>query len=200
MKRILLACFCAIPLLLPANILFAADEKPLPLPDVLSEETVATSAKLSTYDTIVIRDFKTENAEYINVDEEEKPKVDAMKPILVKNVTDSLEMQLKLKKLFKNIIKNAESQGKAVIMEGEFTELNAGNRAVRFWVGFGAGKTYLKVKGRLLDAETGKELATFVDRETGYKGSMTLESFDSLFPAQAMSIGENLANFIEKLY
>ena len=200
MKRTLLACVCAISLLLPASMLFAADEKPLPKPDVLSEETVSTSAKLSTYDTIVIRDFKTDGAEYSSIDEEEKPKVDAMKPILVKNVTDSLEMQLKLKKLFKNIVKNAEPTGKAVIVEGEFTEFNAGNRAVRFWVGFGAGKTYLKVKGRLIDAQTGKELATFVDRETGYKGSMTLESFDSLFPAQAMSIGENLSDFIEKLY
>lgn len=70
----------------------------------------------------------------------------------------------------------------------------------RFWVGFGAGKTYIKVKGRLVDAQTGKELATFNDRETGYKGVASLESFDDLFPHQAQSVGEHIGEFIQKLY
>jgi len=180
--------------------LFAADEAPLPKPDVLTEEAVMTSKRLSTYDTIILRDLKVEGAEYSNIDEEEKPKVEAMKPFLVRTVAESLEMELKRRNMFKKIQKNGEAKQKAVILEGDFTEFNAGNRAVRFWVGFGAGKTYLRMKGRLIDAETGKELATFEDRETGYRGSMTMESFDDLFPHQAKSLGENIANFIEKLY
>ncbi len=191
---LLLTMTCSI---LPA---LAADEKPLPKPDVLTEETISTGTRLSAYDTLIIRDFKTDGAEYTNIDEEEKPKVEAMKPMLVKGLSDSLEMELKKRKLFKTIRKNGDAKGKALILEGEFVEFNAGNRAVRFWVGFGAGKTYLKVKGRILDAETGKELVAFVDRETGYKGSMTMENFEGLFPSQALSIGENLAQFIEKLY
>ena len=198
MKRFTLVLLFS--LLLPVTFLFAADEKLLPAPDVLSEEVISTSTKLSAYDTIVIRDFTTEGAEYSNIDADEKVKVEAMKPMLVKGLTDSLEMELKKRKLFKDIVKNGEPKGKAVIVEGSFVEFNAGNRAVRFWVGFGAGKTYLKVKGRLVDAQTGKELAIFVDRETGYKGSMTLENFEGLFPSQALSIGENLAQFIQKLY
>lgn len=196
------SCLLALVCILACAILpaFAADEKPLPKPDVLTDEAISTGTRLSTYDTLIIRDFKTDGAEYTNIDEEEKPKVEAMKPMLVKGVSDSLEMELKKRKLFKTIQKNGDAKGKALILEGEFVEFNAGNRAVRFWVGFGAGKTYLKVKGRILDAETGKELASFVDRETGYKGSMTMENFEGLFPSQALSIGENLAQFIEKLY
>lgn len=178
---------------------FAADETPLPKPDVLTEEAVMTSTRLSSYDTIILRDLTVEKAELSNVDDEEKPKVEAMKPFLIRTVAESLEMELKRRNLFKKIQKNGQAK-KAVIFEGDFTELNAGNRAIRFWVGFGAGKTYLKMRGRLIDAETGKELATFEDRETGYRGSMTMESFSDLFPHQAKSIGENVANFIEKLY
>ncbi|MBT0654373.1 DUF4410 domain-containing protein [Geomobilimonas luticola] len=177
-----------------------AEEKPLAKPDVLTEEEVFTSQKLSSYDTIVIRDLKLEGAELTNIDDEEMPKFEAMKPMLARTVTDSLEMELKLRKLFKTILKNGTPQGKAIILEGSFTEFNGGNRAARFWVGFGAGKTYLKVKGQLIDAETGKQLATFEDRETGYKGVASLESFDGLFPHQAKSLGENIANFIQKLY
>lgn len=198
MKKIILACI--VMLTITVAPLLAADEKPLPNPEVLTEEAVMTGTRLSTYDTIIIRDFKIDTAEYTNIDAEEKPKVDSMKPMLVKGLSDSLELELKKRKMFKTIDKNGAPKGKAVILEGEFTEINAGNRALRFWVGFGAGKTYLKVKGRLVDAETGKELATFVDRETGYKGSMTLENFEGLFPSQAMSIGENVAGFIQKLY
>jgi hypothetical protein len=198
MKRIVLACI--ISLLLPVTILCAADEKPLPNPEVLTEETILTGTRLSTYDTIIIKDFKTEGTEYTNVDAEEKPKVDSMKSMIVKGLSDSLEMELKKRNLFKTIQKNAVPTGKALILEGGFTEFNAGNRAVRFWVGFGAGKTYLKAKGRLVDAQTGKELATFVERETGYKGTMTMENFEGLFPSQAMSMGENIADFIQKLY
>jgi hypothetical protein len=65
---------------------------------------------------------------------------------------------------------------------------------------FGAGKTYLKAKGRLIDAQSGKELASFEDQETGFKGVASMESLDDLFPHQAKSLGENIGEFIEKLY
>jgi curli biogenesis system outer membrane secretion channel CsgG len=199
MRRLHLLLVLAV-LLFPA-ISAIADEKPLPKPEALSEEEIMTSKRLSTYDTIIINDFKTEGAEYTNVNEEEKPKVDKLKPLLVKILAESLENELKNRKLFKSILRNAEAKGNAVVLEGSFTEFNAGNRGARFWAGiFGAGKTYLKIKGRLVDATSGKVLAVFEDRETGYKGTMTLEDFEGLFPHQAKSIGENLAIFIEKLY
>ena len=135
--------------LLQVLILFAvvslgyADEKPIPKPGVLNEEAVMTSQRLSTYDTIVIKDFSTDGVVYDNIDDEEKPKVDAMKPLIVENLTLSIEMEMKKRKLFKNVILNGDAKGKTVIIEGVFVEFNGGSRALRFWVGFGAGKTYL---------------------------------------------------------
>lgn len=177
-----------------------ADEKPLPKPGILNEEAVMTSLRLSSYDTIVIKDFSTDGVVYDRINDEEKPKVDAMKPLIVKNLTLSIEMEMKNRKLFKNVVLNSDAKENAVILEGTFTEFNGGSRALRFWVGLGAGKTYLKVKGHLIDALSGKELASFEDQETGFKGATSMESFDDLFPHQAKSLGEHIADFIEKLY
>lgn len=177
-----------------------SQDTPLPKPDVLTEETIHTSQKLSMYDTLIIRDFTTDGAEYSRVDAEEKGKIDAMKPLLSKTISESITMELKMKKLFKNIVHNGDATENAVILEGAITEFNAGSRALKFFVGFGAGKAYLKAKGRLIDARTGRELATFEDRETGYRGAVSMESYLDLFPHQAKSLGEHISRFIEKLY
>jgi len=175
-------------------------EQPLAKPGVLNEETVMTSQRLAKYDTLIIKDFSTKDVIYDRIDDEERPKVEALKPLIVKNLTLSIEAEMKKRKLFKNVVVNGDVKGNAVILEGKFIEFNGGSRALRFWVGMGAGKTYLKAKGRLIDAETGKELAAFEDQETGYKGVASLENFESLFPHQAMSLGEHVGEFIEKLY
>lgn len=178
-----------------------AAENTLPRPDALSEETIYLTEKLSiNYDTLVIKDFTTDKAQYERVNDEERAGIDKMAPSLIKLMGDTLESELKTKKIFKNIIRNGEPTGKAVILEGAIVEFNAGSRALKMFVGFGAGKAYLKSKGRLVDAQTGKELAVFEDRETGYLGSMSALSYDVLFPNQAKSMGENLAKFFEKLY
>ncbi|HPR90690.1 MAG TPA: DUF4410 domain-containing protein [Synergistaceae bacterium] len=198
MKK-LTVLFAALGILTAAPVLYA-DETPLPKPDVLNEETVSTSQRLSTYDVLVVKDFSTDGVAYDNIDDEEKPSVDAMRPLIVKNLSMSIEAEMKKRNLFKNVAPTWDGKSKAVILEGEFTEFNGGNRALRFWVGFGAGKTYLAAKGRLVEAGTGKVLATFEDQETGYKGVATMESFEDLFPHQAKSLGEHVGEFIAKLY
>lgn len=173
----------------------------LPKPEALSEETINLTEKLSqNYDTLVIKKFTADKAQYERVDSEERVVIDKMTPSLLNTIADTLEAELKAKKIFKTIVRDGKPTGKAVVLEGELIEFNAGSRALKMFVGFGAGKAYLKSKGRLLDAATGKELATFEDRETGYLGSMSALSFEVLFPNQAKSMGENLGRFLEKLY
>jgi len=178
-----------------------AGDKTLPKPDELSEETIFLTEKLSAnYDTLVIKDFSAEGAEYSNVNDEEKAGIVKMLPVLKSNIALTLEAELKEKAIFKTVVRNDVQKDRAVILEGQFSEFNAGSRALKLFVGFGAGKAYIKFKGRLLDAASGKELALFEDRETGYRGSMTLEGYQDLFPHQAKGIGENLAKFLIKLY
>lgn len=178
-----------------------AGEATLPKPEALSEETIFLTEKISAnYDTLVIKDFSAEGAEYSRVNDEEKAGIVKMMPMLMNNIADTLTAELKSKGIFKKITRNKDYDGKAIVLEGTFSEFNAGSRALKMFVGFGAGKAYLKFKGRFVDGTTGKELALFEDRETGYLGSMSALSYEELFPHQAKSIGENLAKFLIKLY
>ncbi len=173
----------------------------LPRPGMLSDETIYLTEKLSkNYDTIVIKDYTADKAEYSFVDDKERAVIDKMTPNLIKSIGDSLEAELKSRKLFSKVVRNGKPTGKAVILEGSIIEFNAGSKALKWFIGYGAGKVYLKGKGHMIDAQSGKELVAYEDRETGYLGSMTVMSFDDVFPIQARSMGENLAKFIEKIY
>lgn len=197
MKNILVAMM----LMMFAGTFCLAGDKTLPKPAALSEETIFLTERISVdYDTLILKDFNSDAAEYSNVNDEEKAGIVKMLPLLKANIALTLESELKEKNVFKSIIRHDASKHRAVILEGHFSEFNAGSRALKMFVGFGAGKVYIKFKGRLLDASSGKELAVFEDRETGYRGSMTLEGYRDLFPHQAKGIGENLAKFLIKLY
>jgi hypothetical protein len=197
MKKVLLSIMMVI---CCTNFAAAAD-KTLPKPDALSEETIFLTEKISAnYTTLVIRDFTANGAEYSSVNDDEKAGIAKMMPLLMNTIADSMIAELKAQGAFKKISRNKDSGGKTIVLEGNFSEFNAGSRALKMFVGFGAGKAYLKFKGRLVDGETGKELALFEDRETGYLGSMSALSYDVLFPLQAKSIGENLAKFLISLY
>lgn len=197
MKKILLSVVMVICCMTCAH----AGGDTLPRPEALSEETIFLTEKISVnYDTLIIKDFSAEGAEYSRVNDEEKAGIAKMMPMLMNNIADSLTAELKSSKIFKEIVRNKAPGGRSIVLEGRFSEFNAGSRALKMFVGFGAGKAYLKFKGRFIDGTTGKELALFEDRETGYLGSMSALSYEELFPHQAKSIGENLAKFLIKLY
>ena len=170
----------------------------LPKPDVLSEETIYLTQKMSAYyETLLIKEFSVEGVEFSNVNDEEKIKIQLMLPLLKSNVTLALESELKSKKIYKNIVKSGAAPGRTVIIEGYFIEFNAGNRMLKY---VGGGKPSIKFKGRLIDGASGKELATFAGSEIGSRGEIAVEGFENLFPYQAKGIGESLSTFLEKLY
>jgi hypothetical protein len=136
-------------------------------------------------------------AEYINITDAEKGKIVQMLPLLKSNISLSLEGELKTRNIFKKIVRHGAASGNVIILEGRFIEFYAGSRTLKF---FGAGKAAIKFKGRLIDGASGKELAAFEDKVTGYHGELPLESYEDLFPLQAKVIGESLSKFFEKLY
>jgi hypothetical protein len=84
----------------------------------------------------------------------------------------------------------------ALVVEGKFVELNPGSRAKRYFAGFGAGKSSVKVVGSVKDS-MGRTLATFDQRRIG---AMGLGGGDSLgkMMSDARSIGEDIAKFLAK--
>jgi curli biogenesis system outer membrane secretion channel CsgG len=197
MKKVSLLVFF---LLCGALAVFARDT--LPTPQVLGKESIFTAQRLGAYDTIVVREFSTDGAELANMDDDEKKIVVEIKPTIVKNLKESLVKNLKKEGKFRNVLANGEPKGKAIIVEGKFIRFNGGIGAAKFFLGWMApesGKTNISVAGRLVDAKTGKELATFSDTRSGGEGG-GLGRIRGVMPIQATDEGEEIANFIHKLY
>ena len=82
----------------------------------------------------------------------------------------------------------------ALIVEGQFIELDPGSRAKRYFAGFGAGKSAVAVRGAILSAD-GTTIATFEQRRVGVMGAFGGDSLGKM-TSDAKSIGEDIAEFL----
>jgi hypothetical protein len=82
----------------------------------------------------------------------------------------------------------------AIVVEGKFVTLDPGSRAKRYFAGFGAGKSSVKVVGSVMDS-TGRTLATFEQRRIGAMGVGGGDSLGKLM-SDSRSIGEDIAKFL----
>ncbi len=84
----------------------------------------------------------------------------------------------------------------ALVVEGKFVTIDPGSRAKRYFAGFGAGKSSVKVAGAVKDS-TGRTLATFEQRRIGTMGMGGGDSLGKLM-SDSRSIGEDIAKFLAK--
>ena len=84
----------------------------------------------------------------------------------------------------------------ALVVEGKFVTLDPGSRAKRYFAGFGAGKSSVKVAGTVKDS-TGRTLASFEQRRIGAMGMGGGDSLAKL-RSDSRSIGEDIAKFLAK--
>jgi hypothetical protein len=84
----------------------------------------------------------------------------------------------------------------AIVVEGKFLTIDPGSRAKRYWAGFGAGKSSVKVSGVVKDAG-GQTLATFEQRRIGTMGVGGGDSLGKLM-SDSRSIGEDIAKFLAR--
>lgn len=84
----------------------------------------------------------------------------------------------------------------ALVVEGRFVTLDPGSRTKRYFAGFGAGKSSVKVTGAVKDT-TGRTLATFEQRRIGSMGMAGGDSLGKLM-SDSRSIGEDIAKFLSK--
>jgi hypothetical protein len=184
-------------------VLVHAGDTTLSKPEVLGEEKVFLTEKLSTkYDTFIVKDFTTEGSEIVNMDKDEQDKLKEVKPEIVSTLTENIVKYVQKDTDFKKVASNVAPTGKAVILEGKFTKFNAGQGAAKVFLGWFApegAKTNISVSGRLLDAKTGKELATFSDTRSGSEGG-AIGFVGLVFKIQAKDEGEEIAKFVKKLY
>ena len=84
----------------------------------------------------------------------------------------------------------------ALLVTGKFVTIDPGSRAKRYFAGFGAGKSSVKVVGTVQDAE-GKTLASFEQRRIGTMGMGGGDSLGKLM-SDSRSIGEDIAEFLAR--
>ena len=84
----------------------------------------------------------------------------------------------------------------ALAVEGKFVTIDPGSRAKRYFAGFGAGKSSVKVVGVVKDS-TGRTLATFEQRRIGSMGMAGGDSLGKLM-SDSRNIGEDVAKFLAK--
>jgi Domain of unknown function (DUF4410) len=84
----------------------------------------------------------------------------------------------------------------ALLVEGKFVTLDPGSRTKRYFAGFGAGKSSVKVAGAVKDS-AGHTLATFEQRRIGAMGMGGGDSLGKLM-SDSRSIGEDIAKFLAR--
>lgn len=184
--------------LLPFTHVANADEQALPKPNVLDEEMIYATKPLSTYQTLIIKDFSTADTEISNVnmdDKEEREKFEAFKTRLVSILSDTIANNLKEKNVFKDIQRNGSSKENTLVLEGKFLHIDAGHAALRFFIG-GLGSSRIRIKGKLVDAATGKELAVFNHVRSS---PLAWKGGESVLTDNAEENASDVAEFIEKL-
>lgn len=88
---------------------------------------------------------------------------------------------------------SAASPG-SVVIRGEFTLLNPGSRAKRYWAGFGAGKGSVEVEGSVTLAG-GETLASFRQKRLTVMG-VAGGNYEKKMTSDCQSIGEDIAKFL----
>lgn len=83
-----------------------------------------------------------------------------------------------------------------LLVEGKFLTIDPGSRAKRYFAGFGAGKSSVKVAGTVKDA-AGRTIATFEQRRIGTMGMGGGDSLGKLM-SDSRSIGEDIGKFLGK--
>jgi hypothetical protein len=84
----------------------------------------------------------------------------------------------------------------ALVVDGKFVTIDPGSRAKRYFAGFGAGKSSVKVTGTVKDS-SGREIAMFEQRRIGTMGMGGGDSLGKLM-SDSRSIGEDIGKFLAR--
>jgi hypothetical protein len=150
--------------------------------------------------TIVVKPFATEKAELgtgskKDDDKKAQGQAEQLQQDGPKFLAEALVAAIKEQGGFKDAQVGGDNAGAdALIVEGEFTELDPGSRAKRYFVGFGAGKAAVAVAGTVKDAK-GTLLANFKQRRVASMGVAGGDSVKKMTD-DCKSIGEDIAKFL----
>lgn len=150
---------------------------------------------ISSFDTLVIRDFITENVmvdENFNVggiivdairrNRSDKPYfTPAKKREFSRSLTDAIYSEVKGRRIFSNVYKNVRAPERALVLDGRITKIN-----VDGFYGRAPSHITMEIEGSLLNGPRGRELVIFNDE----KSERTLDTMREL--------AKDIADYLEK--
>lgn len=152
-------------------------------------------ARLPETKVVVMRPFSATDADITEGDKKDETK--KMQPIAGRTLGDEFVAQLKKLGPFTEVAlleEGAAPPADAILVEGKFTEMDPGSAAKRAFVGYGAGKSGVKVDGAIKKAD-GTLLATFNQRRVGVMGGGYKDSMGKLM-GDTIAIGEDIAKLL----
>ena len=127
---------------------------------------IASGFDLKAYRTIIVERYTVSDKSIS--DDDDKQLAQAMPVHLQMNLVE----RLRATGLFERVVNPNDAAvssdtGKALRLQGEITQLTGGSRALRFWIGFGAGRSRVQMETRLVDAESRVVVTVTADRRVG---------------------------------
>jgi hypothetical protein len=171
MPRILVALLVTLPLtacvgayrVTPVSPTAADSPTPLTADPDAGLVAVDPTLDLRQYRTILVQPFTVNAAD---VKDEDDRKLAAIMPGLLQS---ELVIRMRAAGTFERVVNLAETTtptdgGTMLRLEGTLSRLSTGSRALRYFVGFGAGASKAQIETRFVDVATGKVVLATADR------------------------------------
>jgi hypothetical protein len=163
---------------------------------------IASGFDPKTYRTIVVERFTVTDKDLSDDDDKQLAQV---MPVYLQT---KLVERLRTSGLFERVVTPNDAAassdtGKALRLRGEITQLTGGSRALRFWIGLGAGRSKVPIEARLVDAESSAVVMATADRRVGVMSeAMSLDyggNSQELTEQTFSDMARDFANFLVRL-
>ena len=150
---------------------------------------IAKLPDLTGYETVIVNDF---------INGVTKKKDDQTIVAEGKNFGDIILKYIEKEKVFTSVERNINSESQALLIDGEITQYEKGNSALRLMIGFGAGSSYFDAKVYFKDNMTKNILGTIdVNKQSWALGGGLAASQD--VKSHMESSAKKIANEISKV-
>ena len=157
----------------------------------IDELVVKSSYDFSGRKTVVILPVETSQVEVSN-DKDVKPVVTNTLKNLTTLVADAMQQKL-TKEGYKVIVGESADfrDPEAIVIQLNWVDMNLGSRALRVWVGYGAGSAVFATNGTIYDGD--KAIATFSQRRIS---AMDTKKYDKIALKGVKEISEDIAKLV----
>jgi len=163
--------------------------------DGIIDEAKLYAEKLPAATVVVIRPFSATDEDIVEGDKS-KDETKKMQGEAPKLLADQFVMKLKGLGPFTDVSVlegGAAAPAGALVVEGKFVEMDPGSQAKRIFVGYGAGKSGVKIVGTI--KSDGNLLAEIEQRRVGV---MSGRDSIKILQADTKAIGEDIAKFVSE--